>query len=209
VPLSSRPALAYAAALVGLIVTALAAYYAAAAADTRERLRFERAVEATRHSIETRLGAYIVMLRAGSGLFAAHPSVSRAEFRAYVDRLDLPRHYPGIQGIGFSILLRPRQLPVLVAALRSQGLPGARVWPDTPRPEYHAIIYLEPLDRRNRAAIGYDMFSEPVRRAAMERARDTGLPAASGLVTLVQEIDERSSRPREDGSRSSSSGPGT
>ena len=33
------------------------------------------------------------------------------------------------------------------------------------------------------------MFTEPTRRLAMERARDTGTPAASGLVTLVQEID--------------------
>lgn len=35
------------------------------------------------------------------------------------------------------------------------------------------------------------MFTEPVRRAAMERARDTGAPVASGRVTLVQEIDKQ------------------
>jgi len=53
----------------------------------------------------------------------------------------------------------------------------------------HAIVLLEPLDRRNQVAIGFDMSTEPVRRAAMERARDSGAPAASGRVTLVQEID--------------------
>src|SRR5437660_11712946 len=52
------------------------------------------------------------------------------------------------------------------------------------------IIYLEPVNRRNQVAIGYDMFTDPVRRAAMERARDIGMPVASGRVTLVQEIDE-------------------
>jgi signal transduction histidine kinase/ActR/RegA family two-component response regulator len=50
-------------------------------------------------------------------------------------------------------------------------------------------VYLEPLDKRNRAALGFDMFSEPVRRAAMERARDTGEASASGMIRLVQEID--------------------
>jgi CHASE1-domain containing sensor protein len=45
------------------------------------------------------------------------------------------------------------------------------------------------MDRRNRAAIGYDMFTDPTRRATMERARDSGQPAASGIVTLVQELD--------------------
>jgi signal transduction histidine kinase len=37
--------------------------------------------------------------------------------------------------------------------------------------------------------MGYDMFSEPTRRAAMMRACDTGLAAATTRVTLVQEID--------------------
>src|SRR5690606_4215524 len=49
-------------------------------------------------------------------------------------------------------------------------------------------IYLEPLTDLNKAAIGYDMYTEPVRRIAMDFARDNGLPALSGKVTLVQEI---------------------
>jgi CHASE1-domain containing sensor protein len=63
------------------------------------------------------------------------------------------------------------------------------VHPAGTRPEYHPILHLEPLDERNAAAIGYDMFTEPVRREAMARARDRGEPAMSGRVTLVQEID--------------------
>ncbi len=53
-------------------------------------------------------------------------------------------------------------------------------------------MFLEPLDWRNRRAIGYDMFSDPTRRRAMERARDTGEVAATARVELVQEAgDER------------------
>ena len=43
---------------------------------------------------------------------------------------------------------------------------GARD-PREPRDEYHAIVYLEPSDAHNRAALGFDMFSEPTRRAAV------------------------------------------
>jgi signal transduction histidine kinase len=50
-------------------------------------------------------------------------------------------------------------------------------------------VYLEPQNERNNAALGYNMFSEATRREAMERARDTAAPAASGRVRLVQEID--------------------
>ena len=43
------------------------------------------------------------------------------------------------------------------------------------------------MNNRNQVAIGFDMFTEAVRRQAMETARDTGSPAASGRVILVQE----------------------
>jgi signal transduction histidine kinase/CHASE1-domain containing sensor protein/ActR/RegA family two-component response regulator len=181
--------LASAATACALLVTGLAAYAAWTAAESREQLRLQRAAQEVRTSIESRLAAYVAMLRAGSGLFAARPDVSRDEFRAYVERLDLERQYPGIRGIGFSMRVAAGEQRRLAAAMRRSGHDDFRIWPLHPRDEYHAIVYLEPSDRRNRAAIGYDMFSEPVRRAAMERARDTGLPAASGVVTLVQEID--------------------
>jgi PAS domain S-box-containing protein len=119
-------------------------------------------------------------------------------FKVYVDRLMLKSNYPGIQGVGISWQIPPgeTQLPETVKRLGiTMKRPGERekpfeIWPDAPGVPRHAIVYLEPLDERNHAAIGYNMFSNPVRREAMERARDTGLAAASGKVTLVQEIDE-------------------
>jgi PAS domain S-box-containing protein len=176
--------------LFGLLLTAVAAEYAASAARARDRLRFEIAVRQAQDSIETRLGTYIAMLRAGTGFFAAAPGAGADAFRRYVAQLDLGRTYPGIQGIGFSARVAPDERDRFIQAQRQAGRPTFQLWPAGRRAEYHAIVYLEPLDRRNRTAIGYDMFSEPVRRAAMEQARDTGRPAASGRVVLVQETDE-------------------
>src|SRR5690606_23884226 len=117
--------------------------------------------------------------------------VTLEAFRRFTERLDVEGRYPGIQGIGFTQRFMPEERDSLFAAMQAQGFPDFRVWPDVPYPERHAIIYLEPLDRRNRAALGFDMFTEPTRRDAMARARDTGLPAMSGKVTLVQEIEGR------------------
>lgn len=69
-------------------------------------------------------------------------------------------------------------------------IPTYDIRPEGEREEYTAIVFLEPFDERNRKAFGYDMFSEQVRRSAMERARDTGEGALSGKVELVQEITE-------------------
>jgi signal transduction histidine kinase len=187
--LTSRT-LPYLVLLVALLLTALITASFAASARANDQLRFEREVQQTQSSIVTRLDAYAAALRGVAGLFAASEDISRTEFRAYVERLGLRERYPGMQGVGYSLRVRPGGEAAVIAMARAQGIPEFRIWPADPRDELHTILYLEPLDRRNRAALGYDMFSEPARRAAMERARDTGQPAATGRVTLVQEIDE-------------------
>ncbi|WP_445504425.1 CHASE domain-containing protein [Microvirga sp. G4-2] len=158
--------------------------------DARDRVSFERRVDQAQDGIRDRLNTYVTLLRAGVGLFNANGlDVDRAGFRAFTAGLRLKNDYPGIQGIGFSTRVGADERDAFVMAQRQQGVPDFRIWPHHPRSEFHTIVYLEPLDRRNEAAIGYDMFSEPTRRAAMERARDTGQPTASGRIELVQEID--------------------
>jgi PAS domain S-box-containing protein len=181
--------LPYSVAVIALLVAVVAAYYARTAAEARAQLRFQGQVANTMDRIGRRVAAHGAMLRAGTALFAATGHLTRAEFAAYVERLDLAQEYPGIQGVGLSLRVEPAARGALEADMRREGFPEFKIWPAGPRQEYYTIVYLEPLDRRNAAAIGYDMFTEPVRRAAMERARDSGLPAASGRVTLVQEID--------------------
>jgi PAS domain S-box-containing protein len=174
--------------MAALSLTALCSYYAFIASKEKDQLRFENAVQQTQSKIENQLETYTALLRASSGLFVSSPSISRQEFQTYVERLDLRRRYPGIQGIGYSARVLPDQVPDLIAEMQSQGVENFAIRPESPRSEYHAILYLEPSDIRNQAAIGFDMFTEATRRAAMEKARDTGNPAASGQVTLLQEV---------------------
>lgn len=188
-PRSRRIWIPYFVLAITLLLTTLATAYVAKTTEDKDQLRFDNAVGRTQKDIQNRLDTYIAMLRAGSGLFAANDQVSLAQFRAYVNRLELQSRYPGIQGIGFSARVMPEEKDALVADMQRQGVKNFTLQPEFNRAEYHSIIYLEPLDQRNQAAIGFDMFTEPVRRAAMELARDTGAPAASGRVILVQEID--------------------
>jgi signal transduction histidine kinase len=163
----------YAVLLVSVTLTLLGTYYVARTDAARDELRFRATAEEIRHLIDIRIHAYVELLRAGVALFGASDTVTEPEFRSFVKHLRLER-YPGIQGIGFAMRV-------------SEADGSVPVWPAGDRDEYTSILYLEPLDERNRRAIGYDMFSEPVRRAAMERARDTGEPTASGKVRLIQE----------------------
>jgi PAS domain S-box-containing protein len=139
-------------------------------------------------TITARIEGYLALLRGAVGFVATMSEVTRQDFSRYLAQVGLGSNYPGIQGIGLSLRIPADRLDAVLAAARARGHKDFRVWPDHPRDEYHTIFYLEPDDERNRAAIGFDMHTEPVRRAAMDRARDTGEPAMTGRVTLVQEI---------------------
>ncbi|NTU80067.1 MAG: hypothetical protein HGA45_11790 [Chloroflexales bacterium] len=175
--------------LFGLASTIGAAYTLAEISRGRAALRFATSVEQTRAAIEGRITAQISLLGGLAGLFATGAQVDRESFHRYVERLNIRENYPGVQGLGFSMRVAPAERAALLERTRAMGMEEFRIWPEGPRDEYHTILFLEPLDTRNKAAVGYDMFTEPTRREAMERACDTGQPALSGKVTLVQEID--------------------
>jgi signal transduction histidine kinase len=151
-----------------LLLAAGAAVFVWRLRVTVMQVRFDNAVEAATDRITGRLDIYTTILRSGAGLFAASGFVSREEFHSFARTVEVQSRFPGVQGIGWSERLT---------------YDAARL-PD----ETQAIRYLEPMDDRNRAALGYDMYADSTRRAAMGRARDTGTPAMSGRVTLVQEI---------------------
>ncbi len=139
------------------------------------------------NAILERVHIYEHVLRGAVGLFAVSGNVTRADWRDYVTNLETQKQYPGIQGIGFSVHIPAARLDAHLSTIRAEGYPDYAIRPAGVRAEYTSIIYLEPLDWRNQRAIGYDMFSEATRRAAMERARDTGDTTISSKVTLVQE----------------------
>jgi signal transduction histidine kinase/CHASE1-domain containing sensor protein len=181
------------AALVAAIVTGLACTGGAwlavrAAVGAQQDARFDEVVTAGAASLRDRMEAYAQMLRATRGAIAAlgHPPEER-EFQAFAESLAPDEQYPGIQALGWTVALPAAAVAAHEQAQRAAGRAGYRVWPEGDRPFYTAIVHLYPSDWRNARAIGFDMFSEPVRRAAMERARDGADVAASGKVELVQE----------------------
>ncbi|MGH8763611.1 MAG: bifunctional diguanylate cyclase/phosphodiesterase [Nitrosospira sp.] len=161
--------------------------------DLQERnagARFDTLLDEADVQIRLRFLGYEQILKGVHGYLLSSGFVSREGWRTYMKTLGLADSYPGILGVGFAEHFLPSELAAHTAAIRAQGFPGYTVWPETPRKEYTAIIYLEPFSGRNLRAFGYDMYSDPVRRVAMSRARDSGEAALTGKVTLVQETSE-------------------
>ena len=149
------------------------------------------AIEDQAAEVDSRLGAYLALLHATRAFVSAEgQSLSARSFRDFIAGIQVARYYPGIQGIGYSPRVQPGRTAEFEAAAQRGGAPGFRVFPPGEREWTFGILYLEPLDARNMVALGYDMYSEPVRADAMARARDTGAAALTGGVILKQEIDE-------------------
>ncbi len=137
--------------------------------------------------MQERMLDYEHVLYGIKGLFLASDSIEREEFKSYVEALSIEHYFPGIQGIGYSAVVPADQKDAFIDKVRSEGFSSYNITPVAPRGFYTTIIYLEPFDARNQMAFGYDMFSDPVRRAAMERSRDNDTPIISGKTTLLQE----------------------
>ncbi len=181
---------AWLALVVSLLITGWAWYLAQAAAGQNARDRFEFRINEVKIAIADRMRAYEAVLRGAKGLFSASEEVTQEEWRAYVRSLNLDQVYPGIQVVAFVKRVPSSEKEAHTHAIRAKGFPGYAIWPPGRRAEYAPIIYLEPFAERNLRAFGYDIFSEPVRRAGLEHARDTGEAAISGKITLVQETGE-------------------
>lgn len=151
---------------------------------------FKLDARTARDAIVAVMRTYSQSLRAGAGMVEAASPISRRDWSIFVRALALPENVPGSQGLGHVRIVKPGEADSLIAEQKRQGFSSFVLNPPGERPLVTAIVYLEPLNWRNERALGYDMFSEPVRRAAMERSRDTGEPALSRRVTLVQETED-------------------
>ncbi len=174
----------------GLTLTTLATLYTERDVKSLHRRELVLIGEEIAARIDARLHAHAQVLRSGAAFFAGSEDVTRNEWREFIVRSRIGLNLPGIQGIGFSLLIPASELAAHLDRIRAQGFPDYRIRPEGERDPYTAIIYLEPFSGRNLRAFGYDMFSDPVQRAAMEHARDKDLAALSGKVRLVQETEQ-------------------
>lgn len=137
--------------------------------------------------VQLRMTSYGLTQRGGAALFAAVTWPSAQQWRSYTDGLALREHFPALIGLGFAAYADQSRLVRMQLQIREAGGGLLDVRPHGIRQHYGPIIYLEPLTPENRAAVGYDMYSDPVRERAMQAAMESGQSQLSGVVRLVQD----------------------
>src|SRR5580658_3315553 len=154
--------------------------------------------------LRTRLAMYENALRAAAGDMAASDHLKNpADWHTFVNHLGLLTRYPGVEVMSVVQPVPHAQLQHFIAAQRSKGSPDFSLRtmfgappPALPPSEHMLIVCAEPPAVAARA-LGDDMASEPARRAAAERARDSGEPAFSRNTQIGRTGPTRPSKPPE------------
>jgi PAS domain S-box-containing protein len=115
-------------------------------------------------------------------------TITKEDWELFIKQSHIIEHLPGIQGVGYN--------NIIPAPLNKQNKNGTKkntdVFDSLPseleQKIYTSIVFIAPLTS-NLKAMGYDTYSEPIRRKAMAKACDNNIATLSGKLKLIQEND--------------------
>lgn len=164
------------------------------------RQQFERRIETATSAVRARMVTYEQILRSAAAHLAADKEVTREGFRRFISHLQLDERFPGIQSVGFAEHLSRASLPEHLRRVREKGVKDYDLTPPPgDRTSFAPVLYNELFTGRNAPDIGADLYADPVRRAAIDKARDTGEPAITGRVQLASGQSRVTQAPQQPG----------
>jgi diguanylate cyclase (GGDEF)-like protein len=177
---------------VGLAATFAARYLSERAGIAEMQRRFNADADEVSRAIGQRIHTHAEVLVGLQGLYASLGRVDRAQFRRYIDVLELGRRYPGFQALQELRHVRPDRLEAFVDEVRADksveldGVPEFSVRPPGPRAIYNIVEFVEPV-AGNENALGFDAGANPAQLDSLRRSAETGRIVATPPVKLVQD----------------------
>lgn len=175
--------------LIALTLTGAYSYKTKQSVDKEANKDFSFECNEILATVHSRMHAHAALLRTGAAFIEACDTVKRMKWKNFIHNQKIEKNLPGVQGIGYAMIVPGNQLEKHEKRIRNSGYPDYSIKPAGKRNIYTTIIYIEPFTDRNLQAFGYDMFTEPIRREAMQKACDLNVASLSGKVKLVQETD--------------------
>lgn len=171
---------------VGLITTFGISNYVSREEESQSQKEFVIACNEIKTKISLRINLHLQFLINASSFFEASQFVTRKEWEQFNKFSTMNESFTGVQGFGFTSVVKKERLNEHIQNVRKDGFSNYAIYPIANRDLYTAIIYLEPFNEKNASALGFDMFSVPVMRKAMEQSRDYNMSVLSGKVVLNQ-----------------------
>ncbi|HEV7288853.1 CHASE domain-containing protein [Sphingomonas sp.] len=185
-PLTGLSALVAMSLLSTLMLTLYAWQFVSEREYTQAKTSFETIADSTEDALRHRLQTYERALEGAAAFAAVDGDISSAEWRGYVDRMDLARAYPGMRGIGMFERVRDPDFPAFRKEFASEVGELFAIHPQVNRADHFIINRVEPL-ATNHAALGLNLAFEKERRAAIALSTRRPVPVLTRPIVLVQD----------------------
>lgn len=157
-------------------------------AKNNVRQEQQKTLELKSSEIETtvmqRLRSYEDLLRGAAGLFNASEQVTAQEWATYFASYELISRHPSNPVIGYSKVFSPSDQESVRKEIEERESRSISIFPESRGNSLSAVTFIEPLNTLNRQILGYNMYTDDARKAAMDKATETGSAAVSDLLTL-------------------------
>ncbi len=179
---------------IALLVSFLVWVWATRQASESLTATMQAASKDMAQSISSRIATYEIVLRGAAGLFHSERPPDRERWATYAADLSMSDNLPSIQALAYAARLAGDERAAHEQAVRADGFEKYSIAPAGDRPEMAPVVYIEPFEGSNMRAFGFDMLSEPGRRAAMLAAAASGSAVLTGPTRLLQQSDARNER---------------
>ena len=171
-----------------LFLTGVSIWAAYQNVKERERIRFERSIDEVEENLGDRINTYLGLLWATVGVFQANElNVTEAQFRRFRLAADWGGRNDGLAGLTFIQKVAPENRSAFEAKYRER-YPEFAIHPEMEgeSDSLYAATLFEPMTPAKQKALGYNPFSDQIRRRAME------LTAATGRASVTQKVNLQS-----------------
>lgn len=156
--------------------------------------RFELVRTRVLSEVMLRMQQYEYGLRGARGAVAAvGDGLNWSAFARYAESRDFKTEFPGALGFGWIRRVTSEAMPGFLENARAEAGASFEIRRIQPHDgDSYVIQYIEPLER-NLRALGLDIASEPARHAAAVASMQTGEPALTGPISLLQSDGQNTS----------------
>jgi PAS domain S-box-containing protein len=164
--------------------------------DQRNLDRLGRKVAERVQALESEVADGRRSVAAAAALLSSNQATTSSEFTRFA--VELMARGSALQGLSWAPLVPLDERGRHEAEARrdagsgytiTEMTPSGTLVPAAARDRYFPVRFIDP-EAGNEPAIGFDLGSEPVRLHMLTRAAETGQPAISGLIRLVQETGD-------------------
>jgi two-component system, sensor histidine kinase len=143
---------------------------------------YTRQTQSIGEAVNARLGVYENFLRSSAGLLAVHTNLTQDEWVKYQSTFSLAQNYPDIERTVVDRYLKPADVPAYLERRVDQGDVNFAITPAGNRDVYVPLTFSAEYNGPDKPQRGFDVYTDPVRRIAMDRAVQTNKMTMTGKV---------------------------